>query len=400
MEGRHEQLYERLGAHVREIDGVVGTAFAVWAPNARSVAVVGDFNSWDGRLHPMRSLGSSGIWELFVPGVEEGAKYKFELRTQDGRLRLKSRPGRVPHRGAAGERVGRLGVEARSGRTTTWLERRRASDPLARADLDLRGASRLVAAEPLEDDRPLDVPRARRRARRLRRPTSASRTSSCMPVMEHPFSGSWGYQVTGYYAPTSRFGTPDDFRYFVDRLHERGIGVILDWVPAHFPRDDWALARFDGTQLYEHADPRRGAHPDWGTLVFNLARTEVRNFLLANALYWVREHHADGLRVDAVASMLYLDYSRKAGQWVPNEFGGREDLDSVAFLKEMNEALYAREPGDHLGRGGVDRVARRLARRRTPAGSASASSGTWAGCTTRSRTSRRIPSTAASTTTR
>ncbi len=166
-----------------------------------------------------------------------------------------------------------------------------------------------------------------------------------MPVMEHPFSGSWGYQVTGYYAPTSRFGTPDDFRYFVDRMHERGIGVILDWVPAHFPRDDWALALFDGTHLYEHADPRRGAHPDWGTLVFNLGRAEVRNFLLANALYWVREHHADGIRVDAVASMLYLDYSRKAGQWVPNEFGGREDLDSVSFLKELNEALYAREPG-------------------------------------------------------
>ena len=178
--------------------------------------------------------------------------------------------------------------------------------------------------------------------------------------MEHPFSGSWGYQVTGYYAPTSRFGTPDDFRYLVDRLHQRGIGVILDWVPAHFPRDDWALATFDGTHLYEHADPRRGAHPDWGTLVFNLGRTEVRNFLLANALYWLREHHADGIRVDAVASMLYLDYSRKAGEWVPNVFGGNEDLDSVSFLKEMNETLYGREAGDRLGGRGVDRVARRL----------------------------------------
>jgi 1,4-alpha-glucan branching enzyme len=341
MEGRHENLYERLGAHVREIDGAVGTAFAVWAPNARSVAVVGDFNSWDGRLHPMRSLGSSGIWELFVPGVEEGAKYKFELRTQDGRLRLKSDP--VAFRAEVPPANASVVWEAKHiWKDDAWLEQRRASDPL-REPVSIYEVH-LGSWRRKEDGRHLTY---RELADELGDyVTDLGFTHvELLPVMEHPFSGSWGYQVTGYYAPTSRFGTPDDFRYFVDRMHERGIGVILDWVPAHFPRDDWALATFDGTQLYEHADPRRGAHPDWGTLVFNLARTEVKNFLLANALYWIREHHADGLRVDAVASMLYLDYSRKAGQWVPNEHGGREDLDSVAFLKEMNEVLHAREPG-------------------------------------------------------
>jgi len=342
MEGRHEHLYERLGAHVREIDGVAGTAFAVWAPNARSVAVVGDFNSWDGRLHPMRSLGSSGIWELFVPGVEEGAKYRFELRTQDGRLRLKSDPvafhSEVPPANASV-----VWNAKHTWRDDEWIERRRSSDPLREPISIYEVHLGSWRRNPLED-RSLTY---RELADELGDYVADLGFThvELMPVMEHPFSGSWGYQVTGYYAPTSRFGTPDDFRFFVNRMHERGLGVILDWVPAHFPRDDWALALFDGTHLYEHADPRRGAHPDWGTLVFNLARTEVRNFLLANALYWIREHHADGLRVDAVASMLYLDYSRKAGEWVPNEFGGREDLDSVSFLKELNEALYAREPG-------------------------------------------------------
>jgi 1,4-alpha-glucan branching enzyme len=341
MEGRHENLYERLGAHVREIDGVVGTAFAVWAPNARSVSVVGDFNSWDGRLHPMRSLGPSGIWELFIPGADEGAKYRFELRTHDGRLRLKSDPvafhTEVPPANAS------VVWEAKHiWKDEAWLEQRRAADPL-RAPMSIYEVH-LGSWRRKEDNRVLTY---RELADELGDYVADLGFThvELLPVMEHPFSGSWGYQVTGYYAPTSRFGTPDDFRYMVDRFHERGIGVILDWVPAHFPRDDWALATFDGTHLYEHADPRRGAHPDWGTLVFNLARTEVRNFLLANALYWIKEHHADGIRVDAVASMLYLDYSRKAGQWVPNIHGGREDLDSVAFLKEMNETLYAREPG-------------------------------------------------------
>jgi 1,4-alpha-glucan branching enzyme len=343
MEGRHEQLYERLGAHVREIDGVTGTAFAVWAPNARSVAVVGDFNSWDGRLHPMRSLGSSGIWELFVPGVESGHKYKYEIRTQDGRLRIKADPvafaTEVPPANASivhrprHEWADEAWLQARAQKE--WLR-----EPVSIYEVHLGSWRR----NPLEDNRPLTyLELADELAEYV---TDLGFTHiELMPVMEHPFSGSWGYQVTGYFAPTSRFGSPDDYRCFVDRLHRNGVGVILDWVPAHFPRDDWALAQFDGTALYEHSDPRIGAHPDWGTLIFNLARNEVRNFLLANALYWLREQHGDALRVDAVASMLYLDYSRKAGEWLPNMFGGRENLEAVDFLKLMNETAYGREPG-------------------------------------------------------
>ncbi|MBV8479266.1 MAG: 1,4-alpha-glucan branching protein GlgB [Actinobacteria bacterium] len=326
-----------------ELDGVTGVAFAVWAPAAAAVSVVGEFNSWDGRLHPMRSLGSSGIWELFVPDVEPGALYKFEIRTQDGRLRLKADPvafhAEVPPGNAS-----RVFRSTHTWSDDAWLEQRGRTDqlraPMSIYEVHLGSWRR----NPLEGDRPLTY---RELADELADyVTDLGFTHvELLPVMEHPFSGSWGYQVTGYFAPTSRFGDPDDFRAFVERMHERGVGVILDWVPAHFPRDDWALALFDGTHLYEHADPRRGAHPDWGTLVFNLGRSEVRNFLLSNALYWLREHHADGIRVDAVASMLYLDYSRKAGEWIPNEFGGREDLESVAFLKTMNETLHARVPG-------------------------------------------------------
>jgi 1,4-alpha-glucan branching enzyme len=343
QQGQLEQLYEKLGAHVREIGGVVGTAFAVWAPNARSVSVVGDSNKWKRRLHPMRSLGSSGIWELFVPGIEEGTTYKFELHTQDGRLRLKADPlafaAEVPPANASiVQRSKHVWSDA------AWLERRARTDtlrePMSIYEVHLGSWRR----NPLEENRSLDY-------LELADELSAYVADlgfthiELMPIMEHPFAGSWGYQVTGYFAPTSRFGSPDDFRMFVDRLHQKGIGVLLDWVPAHFPRDDWALALFDGTHLYEHADPRRGAHPDWGTLIFNLSRDEVRNFLLANGLYWLREHHADGLRVDAVASMLYLDYSRKDGAWLPNEYGGRENLEAVEFLKRMNEIAYAREPG-------------------------------------------------------
>ncbi len=342
-EGRHEELYERLGAHVRSVDGVRGTAFAVWAPAARAVSVVGDFNSWDGRLHAMRTLGASGIWELFLPEVEPGARYKYELLTADGELVLKA----DPYAFAAEEPPKTASVvfeQHHAWKDAEWLGERREHEAISRPmsvyEVHL-GSWRLKSVE---------------HNRRLTYPELADELCAyvsdmgfthveLLPVMAHPFSGSWGYQVTSYFAPTPRYGSPDQLRAFIDRLHANGIGVILDWVPAHFPRDEFALARFDGTALYEHADPRRGAHPDWGTLVFNFGRHEVRNFLLSNALFWLREYHIDGLRVDAVASMLYLDYSRREGEWVPNEYGGREDLDAVGFLKELNEVAYGREPG-------------------------------------------------------
>jgi 1,4-alpha-glucan branching enzyme len=342
-EGRHEELYQRLGAHVSEIDGTTGTAFAVWAPAAASVSVVGDFNSWDGRLHPMRSLGASGIWELFVPGVEPGARYKYEIRTQDGELRMKADPYafRAEHPPRTDSVVHRPEHEWRD---AEWLSERGAKvphrEPVSIYEVHLGSWRR----SPDDPDVPLGFRELGEQLARYATDMGFTHVE-LLPVMAHPFSGSWGYQVSGYFAPDARHGTPDDFRELVDTLHEAGLGVILDWVPAHFPRDDWALARFDGTALYEHADPRRGAHPDWGTLIFNFGRHEVRNFLLASGLYWLREMHADGLRVDAVASMLYLDYSRQEGEWVPNEHGGREDLDAIQFLKELNEVTHSRVPG-------------------------------------------------------
>jgi 1,4-alpha-glucan branching enzyme len=348
-EGRHEELYEKLGAHVRDMSigssesPVRGTSFAVWAPAARAISVVGEFNAWDGRLHAMRSLGASGIWELFLPGVEPGARYKYEILGADGELKLKADPyaleAEIPPKTASVVSESRYSWD-----DAEWLKRRKAGQPLAEPMSIYEvhvGSWRL---NPLEDNRSLTY-------LELADELSAYVTDlgfthvELLPVMAHPFLGSWGYQVTGYFAPTPRYGSPDDLRRFVDRLHGNGVGVIVDWVPAHFPRDEFALARFDGTALYEHADPRRGAHPDWGTLVFNYGRHEVRNFLISNALFWLREYHMDGIRVDAVASMLYLDYSRREGEWVPNEFGGREDLDAVAFLKQLNEVIYAREPG-------------------------------------------------------
>ncbi|MBV9797932.1 MAG: 1,4-alpha-glucan branching protein GlgB, partial [Solirubrobacterales bacterium] len=344
-EGRHERLYEFLGAHMREMDGVRGVAFAVWAPAGRAVSVVGDFNSWDGRLHAMRSMGPSGIWELFLPGVEPGAHYKYEILTQDHDLLLKADPyAQEAERPPKTASVFTLPRHRWSDADAEWLAARAArepiSEPISIYEVHL-GSWRL---NPLEGNRPLTYLELADELSAYARDMGFTHIE-LLPVMAHPFLGSWGYQVTSYFAPTPRYGSPDDLRQFIDRMHSGGVGVLLDWVPAHFPRDEFGLARFDGTALYEHADPRRGSHPDWGTLVFNFGRHEVRNFLIASALFWLHEYHADGIRVDAVASMLYLDYSRRDGEWVPNQFGGREDLEAVAFLKEFNEVAYGREAG-------------------------------------------------------
>ncbi|WP_029253217.1 1,4-alpha-glucan branching protein GlgB [Paraoerskovia marina] len=339
-EGRHEQLWTVLGANVRHYPGVlgdvVGTSFAVWAPNARAVRVVGEFNGWSGVGHAMRSLGGSGIWELFVPDVGAGSTYKFEIWTHDGSWVQKADPlaksAEVPP-ATASVVVDSTYVWG----DDHWLSDRARRDPhqgpISTYEVHLGSWRPGLGYRELADQLTAYVVE------------QGFTHVELMPVAEHPFGGSWGYQVTGYYAPTSRFGSPDDFRHLVDRLHQAGVGVILDWVPAHFPKDSWALARFDGTPLYEHADPLRGEQPDWGTYVFDFGRPEVRNFLVANATYWLEEFHLDGLRVDAVASMLYLDYSRNPGQWHPNIHGGRENLEAIAFLQEANATAYRRVPG-------------------------------------------------------
>lgn len=339
-EGRHERLWEMLGARPRTYttaDGPVsGVAFSVWAPAARGVAVVGDFNSWNRTQHPMRSLGSSGVWEIFIPDVPVGSAYKFAVHGVDGTVVDKSDPmaygTEVPPSTAS-----RIVESTYTWEDEEWMADRRRTDALTspmsvyevhlgswRPGLDYRD----LAVELVDYVRDMGYTHV-----------------ELMPVAEHPFGGSWGYQVTSYYAPSSRFGGPDEFRHLVDALHRAGIGVLVDWVPAHFPKDEWALARFDGTPCYEHPDPRRGEHQDWGTLIFDFGRNEVRNFLVANALYWCEEFHIDGLRVDAVASMLYLDYSREDGQWAPNQYGGRENLEAVQFIQEMNATLHRAHPG-------------------------------------------------------
>jgi 1,4-alpha-glucan branching enzyme len=341
-EGTHERLYDVLGAHPRTHGGETGVSFAVWAPNARSVRLVGEFDRWDGRLLPMRSMGASGVWELFVPGVGAGELYKYEILGADGRLRLKADPVAfaMQVRPETASRV--WDTSGISWSDDEWMRDRATRDPyrspMAAYEVHLGSWMRNADGSWLG---------YRQAATQLAEHCRAFGFThvELLPVAEHPFDGSWGYQVTGYYAPTARFGTPDDFAAMVDTLHNAGIGVIVDWVPAHFPTDDFALRRFDGTPLYEHADPQRGEHPDWGTLIFDFGRPEVRNFLVANAMFWLDRYHVDGLRVDAVASMLYLDYSRKAGQWTPNVHGGRENLEAIAFLREMNERVYARFPG-------------------------------------------------------
>ncbi len=341
-EGRHTRLWERLGAHPMIHQGVGGTAFAVWAPNAESLSVVGDFNSWDGRLHPMRSLGASGIWELFIPEISDGARYKYEVRPRGaGTPFLKSDPFgfQMEHPPLTASVIHDL--HNYQWKDAEWMAKRTPGLVTPVSIYEVHAAS--WKRVPEQDNRPLTW-------RELAVQVSDHAIAlgfthvELMPVAEHPFGGSWGYQVGGYYAPTARPGHPDDFRFFVDYLHGRGLGVIIDWVPGHFPRDAFALANFDGTALYEHSDPRQGAHPDWGILIFNFGRNEVRNFLLANALFWLDEYHVDGLRVDAVASMLYLDYSRREGEWIPNMFGGRENLEAISFLRELNELVRRSSP--------------------------------------------------------
>ncbi|MEU0894333.1 1,4-alpha-glucan branching enzyme [Streptomyces massasporeus] len=335
-EGRHEELWTALGAHPMTHEGVTGTRFAVWAPNARGVRVTGTFNFWDGTGHIMRSLGSSGVWELFLPDVGEGELYKFEITRADGSKTLRADPlARRTEVPPATSSV--ITSSEYEWGDAEWLTRRAETPaheaPFSVYEIHLPSWRPGLTYRQLAEQLPGYVKNL------------GFTHVELMPVAEHPFGGSWGYQVTGFYAPTARLGTPDDFRYLVDSLHRAGIGVLMDWVPAHFPRDDWALAEFDGRPLYEHEDPLRAAHPDWGTLEFDFGRNEVRNFLVANAVYWCEEFHIDGLRVDAVASMLYLDYSREPGQWTPNEDGGRENLDAVAFLQEMNATVYRRVPG-------------------------------------------------------
>ena len=344
-EGTHYRAWEKFGSHRLTVDGVTGVHFAVWAPNADRVSVIGDFNRWDGRVDVMRPLGSSGVWETFIPDLSDGACYKYEIRTPAGHLLEKADPyGRrfeIPPNSAS--------IIWTDGRyqwdDAEWLRDRPSfgswhERPLSTYEVHL-GSWRRV---PEQAHRPLTYRELAETLVPYVREMGFTHIE-LMPVMEHPFTGSWGYQVIGFFAPTSRYGTPDDFRYFIDQCHRHGVGVILDWVPGHFPKDEHGLARFDGTSLYEHVDPRKGEHMDWGTLIFNYGRNEVRSFLMSSALYWLEEFHLDGLRVDAVASMLYLDYSRRPGEWIPNQYGGRENLEAVSFLQQLNTETHGRVPG-------------------------------------------------------
>ena len=343
-EGQDWKIYEKFGAHLRTVGDAAGVYFAVWAPNAQRVSVVGDFNNWDGRVNPMRKLVGSGVWELFLPGIKQGAHYKFEIRSQTGAVLLKSDPFAFFNQPGKSTASLIYDLERYAWNDGEWMEARRKKNwpqsPISIYEVHLGSWHRKTE----EGNRQLSYLELADTL--LPYVLEMGYTHiELLPVAEHPFEGSWGYQVTNYYAPTSRFGPPDDFRHFVDKCHQAGVGVIMDWVPAHFPKDAHALAEFDGTDLYEHMDPRQGEHQDWGTLIFNYGRNEVRNFLIGNALFWLDKYHVDGLRVDAVASMLYLDYSRKPGQWVPNVYGGRENLDAIHFLKQFNEVCYERFPG-------------------------------------------------------
>jgi 1,4-alpha-glucan branching enzyme len=343
-EGSHQRLWEMLGSRMKTVDGVEGCQFAVWAPNAQRVSVIGDWNRWDGRVHVMRNRIEAGVWEIFIPGLPENSHYKFELIDKHGHMRVKSDP--MANYGQNGAQTASLtfDLERYGWADNEWMQRRPANDlyhaPMSIYEVhpcswkrNANDGGRWLTYRELADDL---IPYVK---------GLGFTHIELMGIAEHPFDGSWGYQVTGYYAPTSRFGNPDEFREFVDRCHQNGIGVILDWVPGHFPKDEHGLAKFDGTALYEHEDPRLGEHMDWGTLIFNYGRNEVKNFLVSNALYWLEQFHIDGLRVDAVASMLYLDYSRNAGEWVPNHLGGRENLAAIAFMRDLNQVCYKLHPG-------------------------------------------------------
>jgi 1,4-alpha-glucan branching enzyme len=341
-EGKHWHAYRVLGAHNHTAHGISGVLFATWAPNAERVSVVGNFNHWDGRCHPMRCRGGTGVWELFIPGLSAGELYKFEIRSRNGRLLQKTDPY-----GQSFEQRPKTASIVTGGtpyhwQDENWIERRKTSDwlhaPLSIYEVHLGSWQRD------EHGNFLDY---KELAHRLVSHAQALGFThiQLLPITEHPFDGSWGYQTTGYFAPTSRFGSPHEFRYFVDYCHRHNIGVLLDWAPGHFPKDAHALAEFDGTPLYEHADPRRGEHRDWGTLIYNYGRNEVKNFLLSSALFWLQEYHIDGLRVDAVASILYLDYSREPGDWLPNIYGGNENLEAIDFLRELNSVVHGEFPG-------------------------------------------------------
>jgi 1,4-alpha-glucan branching enzyme len=343
-EGTHYRTYQKMGAHVITVNGIEGVHFAVWAPNAVRVSVIGWFNRWDGRHHPMQNRGGSGLWELFIPNLKAGDLYKFEIKGQNGFLAQKSDPYAFATELRPRTASMVWDVEAYQWQDSDWMQKRRQTDwlqqPVNVYEVHL-GSWRRVAEE---DNRWMTYRELAEELVPYVKDLGFTHIE-LLPISEHPFDGSWGYQTIGYYAPTSRFGTPDDLKYFIDRCHQEGIGVIVDWVPAHFPKDAHGLAYFDGSHLYEHSDPRKGEHMDWGTLIFNYGRNEVRSFLLSNAMFWADMYHIDGFRVDAVASMLYLDYSRKEGEWVPNEFGGRENLDAVSFLKKFNEIVHADYPG-------------------------------------------------------
>ena len=344
-EGTHLRIFEKLGAHRLRVGTTTGVHFAVWAPNAARVSLIGDFNGWDGRVHPMRLLAPAGVWELFIPDLPDGEKYKFEIATQSGALLRKTDPFGVAFEAPPQTASVVRDISGYVWQDAEWMQSRESMGgwlqrPMSIYEVHLGSWARV----PEENNRFLFYSELATRLVAYVKEMGFTHIE-LMPVMEHPFSGSWGYQVLGFFAPTSRFGSPEEFKAFIDAFHQAGIGVILDWVPGHFPKDDHGLARFDGTSLFEHQDPRQGEHQDWGTLIFNYGRNEVRNFLLSNALFWLEEYHVDGLRVDAVASMLYLDYSRREGEWIPNRFGGRENLEAIDFVQRLNILTHGQFPG-------------------------------------------------------